>query len=244
MKYSAISLLTISIMLISPVCVSAQEAPDAALDVNIRFYKWSFINSVVMPNISTGEMAAQRAKKAPNEFWIISDGKWERVNISERTKSISYKGVKDFKIYRRTGDGESSSDFQEIARLTLPEKTREVFILIFQRSDSLKFYPMDISPDALPKGKFVLMNITSTPVAVRWGTEQKMLPSLSHVILTPNAKDEREALPLQIAAYVASKWELVYKSRMRTYTDEHNVMLLYDPYGKKTPNFNIQTLNF
>lgn len=248
-----------TIMLISPLSLFAADAAPAApaasggdkdesVTVTLTVYRKNFVNSYVMPSLVTGEAKSKNVEKENDEYWINSDGKWVsfKVSSSVAPKKVQYSGPRSFKIYQSApGSDPKKMQLKPVSGVTIPDKATEIGLLLFVRNNSAKFYPVDVSPQNLPKGKIIVMNMTSVPVALSLDGENKLLQSMSHLIFNIKNVDSAKALPLMAAVRnKESKWEVIYRGRISSPGEDRSLVMLYDPFGKKGLNINVQMLTF
>ncbi len=218
---------------------------DDSVSLNLIMYRKNFVNSYIIPSLITGEAKAKKIKDENTEFWIQSNGKWESFDMSANasSKTIQYRGPASFKIYQKVpGSDESKPQYKPVSRITVPKGASELAILMFVRKTSVKFYPVDLSPQKIPKGRLVVMNMTSVPVALSLDGQSKFMRSMSHIIFPFKEKDQ--ALPILVAIRRNEKWQVMFRSRISPNKEQRNLVLLYDPFERKNTNINVQILNF
>lgn len=213
----------------------------------IILYKWSISNTIMLPDTATGVSRRVKADNGGNSLlWYNSGGEWKSVTASPAQKSakITYVGPRTMSFYQKIGEGNNSSDFKEIAKLQIPAGAKEIFALMFQKGSSIRFFPMNISPDSLPKGKIAVMNMTGQRVAISLSGDSKALGGGSYTIFTPKKRSET-SFDAKIAKFFDKKWVIIYESIVSVTSNERCLMLIYDPYGKpKNPQFSVQVLTF
>ena len=230
-------------------CCSSLSAQDSGEETQteIVLYKWSISNTIMLPDSTTGVSRRVKSDAGGNsELWYNSGGKWMSVTASPAQKSsrISYVGPRTMSFYKKIGPGEKSADFQEIAKLQIPAGAREIFALMFQKGSSIRFFPMNISPDSLPKGKIAVMNMTPQRIAISLSGDSKTLGPGSFTIFTPKKRSET-SFDAKIAKFFNKKWVVIYESIMSVSSSERCAMLIYDPYGRpNNPQFSVQVLTF
>ncbi|MBQ6534176.1 MAG: hypothetical protein IJI37_03320 [Opitutales bacterium] len=230
-------------------------APDAeeTVDVTLKIFRWAFSNSLVIPDLG-GD--GKRTRKIDNsdgvvDLWYKSGGSYVRLNLSsgEMSKPIRYKGPKTMVLYSRremlkTEEDKSSEtqyEYKEACRMSIPLGIDEMFALMFKTGKSVRFYPMNVSPKRLPKDKIAVINMTSHNVAVLVGGHAQVIRSGSNSIFAPKNKKEN-FVEFQIARMVDKQWRPVYKNNISTPKNERCLILLYDPYNKRSPKFSVQLL--
>jgi len=230
-------------------------APDAeeTVDVTLKIFRWAFSNSLVIPDLG-GD--GKRTRKVDNsndivDLWYKSGDSYRHLNLNSGSMSapIRYKGPKTMVLYSRherpkTEDDTSSGsqyDYREACRMSIPLGIDEMFALMFKTGKTVRFYPMNVSPKRLPKEKIAVINMTSHNVAVLVGGHAQVIRSGSNAIFSPKNKKEN-FVEFQIARMVEKKWRPVYKNNISTPKDERCLVLLYDPYNKKSPKFSVQLL--
>ena len=230
-------------------------APDAeeTVDVTLKIFRWAFSNSLVIPDLGGDGKKTRRVDNSDGavDLWYKSGGNYVRMKLGsgEMSKPIHYKGPKTMVLYTRRkllkpegeASGEAQYEYKEACRMSIPLGIEEMFALMFKTGKTVRFYPMNISPKRLPKEKIAVINMTSHNVAVLVGGHAQIIRSGSNSIFAPKNKKEN-FVEFQIARMVEKKWRPVYKNNISTPKDERCLVLLYDPYNKKSPKFSVQLL--
>ncbi|MBR7105417.1 MAG: hypothetical protein IKC88_00370, partial [Opitutales bacterium] len=131
--------------------------------------------------------------------------------------------------------------YEEVAKMVIPLNVEQIFALMFKMGKKVRFYPMNVSPKQLPKERIAVLNMTSTNAAILVGGDARVLRPGSNAIYKPKSKKET-SVKLQIARRIKNKWVPVYNNNISTPKDQRCVILLFDPYNKKTPRFSVQLL--
>lgn len=224
--------------------LSAQTGAGSG-SLKLTMYRKNLEYSYNLPSLVTGAVKAKKVKDEDNEFWIQMDGGWKSFDMSSASsKTIEYRGPSNFKIYQKVpGSDKSKPQYKPVSSISAPKGASELAILMFVRKSSVKFYPVDLSPEKIPEGKLAVMNMTSVPIALSLDGKSSFMRSMSHVIFP--FKEKSQALPIMVAIKSSDTWKVVYKSRVSPVKDQRNLVLLYDPFEKKgTTNINVQVLNF
>lgn len=227
-----------------------QKQAEESVNITIKFYRWAFSNKMIIPDIY-GSRKTQSVKDDQSEidlyYKVGNDYKPLRINAGTMSPPVQYKGSRTMVFYNRIKnvsiDGESSSQYtyEEVSKMTIPLGVEEIFALMFKMGKNVRFYPMNVSPKQLPKNKIAVLNMTSTNAAILVGGEPKLLRPGSNAIFKPKTKKET-SVKLQIARKIKDKWVPVYDNNVSTPKDQRCVIMLFDPYNKKTPRFSIQLL--
>lgn len=229
-----------------------EPAQEETVDVTIKIYRWAFSNKMVIPSLSGsgGGTESVRADQSNVDLWYKDAGNYKRLKITSGTMSppIHYKGPRTMILYERiqnvSVDGEAPEEqftYKEATRMTIPLGLDEMFALMFKTGKKIRFYPMNVSPTQLPKEKIAVLNMTSTHAAVLVGGETKVLRSGSNAIFKPKSKKET-SVELKVARMVDKKWRPVYDTNISTPKGQRCVILLFDPYNRRTPKFSVQLL--
>lgn len=233
--------------------IAQQESEqEESVNVVIKIYRWAFSNRMVIPNLSGGGSKTQsiKADNGDVDLWYKDKGGYKPLKISSGTMSppINYKGPRTMVFYERIMnanlEGESSQEvytYKEVTRMIIPLGIEEMFALMFKTGKKYNFYPMNVSPKELPKEKIAVLNMTSTNAAVFVGGESRILRSGSNGIFKPKSKKET-SVELKIARMVNKKWRPVFDTNVSTPKGQRCIILLFDPYNRKTPKFSIQLL--
>lgn len=226
---------------------SAQEAESSAtVDTNLKIYLWTFSNSVSMPNTMSGAIAYKKKDTGDARLFFVSEGKMvSALPETDQPASLKYKGPAALRLYRQTVSGEDVS-YREIGNVTLPQASH-IFVLMLKSSGSLRFYPMNIAPDKLPKGKIAIMNIAGENIAISLDGQTGLLKRGAHLIFKPKTKGGAKAEIKLAHLNEAGKWEPIYKNRLRAPEDSRSIFLIYNTTGAKKgarPKLEIQIMNF
>lgn len=221
------------------------HAQEDLVDMKLSIYRWGFSNSMKIPDLETGRVSQITSGAANAELWYKSDDQWKSLNITagERSKVIQYKGPRLMIFHTRSMDAEGKPIYRENSRLLLPANASESFVLMFKTGSTAKFYPMNVSPQRLPKEKLAIMNMTIHPAGVVAGGDAKILKPGAFTIFTPK-KREKDGMEVKLAKFDKNlnKWRQVYDNAITIPDNKRCLMLLYDPYNSKTPKFTIQVL--
>jgi len=226
----------------------SNEADSEIVSVKLTIYRKDLVRSFVMPDLMTGEAKSKTVETGNEEFWINSEGKWIsfKVNSSAVPQKVDYSGPRNFRIYRSAADPNSdNSQLVPIDSIAIPKYATEIGIMMFVRKNSIRFHPVDISPQSLTKGKIVVMNMTSVPVTLSLDGESKLLESMSNMFFDLKNADSPKAIPI-IASVEnkKNKWDVIFRSRISPSGDSRNLVLLYAPSEKKSLNIDILMLSF
>ena len=191
------------------------RAQEDLVDMKLSIYRWGFSNSMKIPDLETGRVS-QITSGAANALMIF---------------------------HSRSMDAEGKPIYRENSRLLLPANASESFVLMFKTGSTAKFYPMNVSPQRLPKEKLAIMNMTIHPAGVVAGGDAKILKPGAFTIFTPK-KREKDGMEVKLAKFDKNlnKWRQVYDNAITIPDNKRCLMLLYDPYNSKTPKFTIQVL--
>ncbi len=237
----------------SVLCAQTQEQTgdnqpaEETVTVTLKFFKWAYSNAMTIPNIGGGVSTVRASKnKTPEVFYKVGD-KYKRLSVSggSISSSISYKGPQTMQFYKeeaRVSDEGTTTVYREMAKMTIPLGIEELFVMMFETGQTVKFYPINVSPKTLPKERIAVVNMTSQRIALLVGGEPKLLPSGGHAIFKPKQK-KATSVDMQIARMIDRKWKPVYQNKISTPENARCIVLLYDPTNKKTPRFNVQVLS-
>lgn len=207
-----------------------------SVSTTIKICRFSY-KSTFSPNMST--------KRADNEvrYWYKNGATWSYFSDSENDRiTINYSGPSRMTLYKKTGNDNTDKSFSPVSEIQLPTNSQDVFVLMIKMNRTASFYPVNVSPDKLPKGKVAVMNMTKRVLALMFGEEKKALRPNGNAIFSDSKK--QGASPVLIAAKVKGKWEIAYKSRVHYPQDERCIMLIYDPSNKEIPNLNVNVVQF
>lgn len=207
------------------------------ISVNINIYKFVFIRSV-------GTRSNRSALES--EYWYKSGGQWHSFSVDGNRASISYTGSDRLTLFKKIGkDEKDDKSFSPLQEVILPSSARDIFLLMIERNGSAEFFPMNVSPDRMPRGKIAVMNLTARALGVMFDKEMGGLKRGSHHIFTPSKKTGDNPIPIQIATRVDGKWEVIYKNRVRCEKSKRNILLIYDTStNSKLPQFNVRTVEY
>lgn len=213
----------------------AASAKD--ITVNINIYKFVFIRSV-------GTLSNRSALES--EYWYKSGGQWRSFSVDGNRASISYTGAERLTLFKKIAkDEKDDKSFSPVQEVVLPSSARDIFLLMIERNGSAEFFPMNVSPDKMPRGKIAVMNLTQRALGVLFDKEMGGLKRGSHHVFTPTKKEAGNPIPIQIATRVDGKWEVIYKNRVRCEKSKRNILLIYDTStNSKLPQFNVRTVEY
>ncbi len=256
-----ISVLILSFLVISQaVAQEGNKTEEAAsqpegemVDVKIKIFPWAFTNTMVIPDFDGKSSRTRKIKNSgdtTSELWYKSGNSYKVLNISsgQMSKYIDYKGPQHMKLYKREqlpqAEGEENTEpvyvYKEACSMMIPLGIDEMFAMMFKSGKTVRFYPMNVSPKRLPKDKIAVINMTSYNAAVLVGGEAKLLRSGSNAIFKPKNKSDR--VEVKIARMIDKQWRPVYKNNIVAPTDKRCIVLIFDPYNRKTPKFSVQLL--
>ncbi len=235
--------------------IYAQEQPqpetnvgEPTVDVVLKVFKWGYSNAMIIPNPSGagGGSAGQNAGDKLLELWYKNGDSYSKLNVSSGafSKSIRYKGPQTIVFYARdeiaTDEGKKYN-YRQVAKMTIPLGTDELFAMMMKTGRTVSFYPMNISPKELPKEKIAVINMTSQRIAIMVGGSPSFLGAGANKIFKPKKRGEM-SVEMIIARMVNKKWTPVYHNNISTPKDARCIVLLYDPTNSKSPKFNVQLL--
>ena len=218
-------MLLVSVLMCSSICKA----------VEIRIYKFETRSSFSPHGVKS-------KKPEGKKFWYKDKDKWQSFDFSSGDARISYSGEKNFVVYKKTGEGMQDNAFVPMSSIALPVGN-EVFILMQKSNSAIAFYPLSVSPDRLPKGDLVFMNMTSRVLAIKFGKNQKVLRTNKFGVFATDK--ETKANPLvYIAAKVAGKWEIAYKSLLTCAEAKRSIVVIYDSSKTEFPSLNVNVIQF
>ena len=178
---------------------SSGEATEV-VKVNLRIMKVIFSNNL---NISYGG-SKKRAKptKETTILWyktgLGDTATWKSVEINdgESTQKISYEGPNKLVFYARKPPAgpEQPPTFTEVCDTFIPDGAEDMYLLMFKSGQNITFYSMNVSPNSLPRGKTVLVNMTNSPLLVSLGGGKPFLLARGrNVVCAARKMDENDA---------------------------------------------------
>lgn len=216
-------------------CVFCAVA-HAQINATIHIYRFS-LQSSFSPH---GQVAK---KDVDQSFWYKNGSAWASFGKTGSDDiRISYQGPKTLTLYRKVGKGNDDKDYRAVSRVDLPN-AGEIFMLMIESGNSASFYPINVSPDKIPKGKIAIMNMTKRGLAIMFGEDKKFLRSYANAVFTQRKRNVQSE-PIVIAAKVQGKWEISYRSRMTYQRDRRSLMLIYDSSNKEIPSLNVSIVQF
>ena len=228
----------LSITLMCAMCISlfAQN-----VNVNLRIYKFAHVSII---NPLGKSLGANRGDG--NLYWFKAGSEWRSFDADGDKISVAYNGPALMQLYKKNGDGKTDKSYSPVAKINIPSGSRDVFVLMIVRNRTADFIPINVSPDKLPKGKVVVMNMTPRTLAIQFGEDRNLLRSRANAVFSrPKLKDKNAtAVPVLIAAKVKGKWEISNKTRVEYPENERCILLLFDPSNKDIPNINLRIVTF
>ena len=228
---------------------AASAGVQDSVDVTLKIYRWSFANSISMPDFGTGNISSRNTKENDPDLYYKSDGKWHHLRIAPRQMlTIQYKGPKTMivgypKAEKANSDPNSDLNYSVSGKLEIPVSSGEIFALMIKSGSSSKFYPMNVSPKELPKNKFAVLNMTKQSVAFNINGQTNVIGSGRSFIFSPKKGKDSNGITCQIAKWVKGKWIPCYKNIISIPDDTRTMLLVYDPATKSAPRYNVQVLN-
>lgn len=226
-----------------------EKSGEESVSVTLKIYRWGFANSISMPDFGTGIISSRRTAAEDSNLWYKSDGKWRELNIAPRQmKTIKYEGPKSMRFAKQKENPpnpdkpEADENFSSAGILNIPISSGELFALMIKTGSNARFYPMNVSPQQLPKNKFAVMNMTRQSVAFNINGQTSIIGPGKSFIFSPKKKDS-EGITCQIAKRVKGKWIACYKNIISLPEDARTMLLVYDPANKSSPRYNVQVLN-
>ncbi len=224
--------------LLAFVCAGASNAfAQGEITASIRIYKFS-------QESSFGESRSNADKDVT--FWYKSNNAWSSFSSSESNRiNISYRGPANMVLHKRIADGNDDKSFAPVTTINLPFSSKDIFIIMIASGSTAKFYPINVSPDKLQKGKIAIANMTRRTLGLKFGEDLKSLRPNGHAIFSePKGRNKGKAVPVMIAARVRGKWEKAYLSRVHYPDNQRCIMLVYDPSNEERPNLNVNIVQF
>ena len=221
-----------------PLSIAANAFGQLQVETNIKIFQFSQ-ESTFSP---FGGASKTKAKK---HYWYKNGSTWASFSDSDGQRiNISYKGSPSMVLYKKIGSDDTDKSFSPVAEIQLPKDSRDVFVLMISVGQSASFYPINMSPDRLPKAKIAVMNMTRRALGIMFGNDQKPLRPNGNAVFSEPQKFKGLSVPVKIAAKVQGKWEISYSSRVSYPKDERCLMLIYDTSEKEVPNLNINIVQF
>ena len=213
-------------------CAAAQA------QVNVHIYRFG-LQSSFSPH------GASSKRTAENVFWYKNGSSWNSFGDKfGKDINISYSGKSPMVLYKKVGNTDTDESFKPAAQINLPP-ARDVFVIMLESGSAASFYPVNVSPDKLPKGKIAVMNMTKRGLAVMFGEDKKFLRAYTNAIFTQRKKKDLNPDPIVIAAKVNGQWEISYRSRMTYSKDKRSLLIIYDSSKKAdTPSLNASIVEF
>ena len=239
------------------------EAVDESsfrVKVKLKFYRWSFSNRITIPSLDGEVGRPVRMTKEEREalrrqekgsvpvLWYKSGAagseQWTHIVMQpgKKTTTLSYEGPKEIVFCDKLPPRNDMEEayYKPISKLVIPDGATNLYVLMFVRGSSIRFYPMNLSPDKLNKDQVAVMNMTSHPIAVDMSGKKVLLRSGAYKV--SNALRKGDEVDLSIFRRDEKSWVEVYKNRIIATENERTIILVYDPYGKKKLNPNIEML--
>jgi hypothetical protein len=230
----------------------SEQTQEEQVEVTVKIYRWAFSNKMVIPDMHGSGGKTQTVKVDQGDidlhYKVGSDYRPLRINSGTMSPAFEYKGPRTMVFYNKVKrvslEGEEAKEeftYEEVAKMIIPLNVEQIFALMFKMGKKVRFYPMNVSPKQLPKERIAVLNMTSTNAAILVGGDARVLRPGANAIYKPKSKKET-SVKLQIARRINNKWTPVYNNNISTPKDQRCVILLFDPYNKKTPRFSVQLL--
>ena len=203
---------------------------------NVVIYKFVYSNSIN----PFGKSSFNNGDNS-KVFWYKSDDEWKSFSVKNDIVSFQYKGDSNIDFYKKIGVGEKDS-FKKIGSVSVREGQQ--YVIMISKGNAVEFLPMNVSPDKLPKGKIVAMNLSKRTLAIRFGEDKKLLRARATEILSQEGKKKGVSLPIMIATKLNGKWEVPYRSRIEYPEDKRCVLLIHEIKTKNIPSFSVRKVQF
>lgn len=226
---------------------NAQAEKDPSVKIKLKVYRWSISNAIVLPD-SDGDSHRGVTRNPIGElFFKKKDGTWGRVSMpsSGITSEFEYIGKPNLEFFIRTKNkGDDQYVYKSVGRVTLPFNTESIFLLMIQRGESARFFPMNVSPQILPKDKVAVLNMTKQVIGIDMGGKNSMLRAGGYSVYAPKKNDDLSS-EFKIYKYEKEKWRPVYEGNITPNEEKRCMLLVFDPYGNvKYPKFSVQLVYF
>ena len=221
---------------------------NPTLTIKLRIYRWSVSNSIVLPD-HTGNQRRSSTRNPITDLWYKDkDAQWKSIPMASGgiTKEFEYNGPPNLEFYMRNPKAkrDDKDAFRSVGRVMLPFNTESLFLLMIQRGERARFFPMNVSPKVLPKDRVAVLNMTAQNIGVNMGDNNTILRAGGYGIYKP-ASDEESASQFKIFKYDQERWRPVYEGNIVPNEEKRCMLLVYDPYGNpKYPKFSVQIVYF
>ncbi len=231
----------ILVLFVASFAMASSAFAQKTISTNVKIYKFSSESSF-------GTTVRKKADK-DTRFWYKSNDKWFSFSSDEGNSNttISYNGSSNMVLYRKIAEGNDDKSFAPITTINLPSGSKDVFVIMISSGSSASFYPINVSPDKLPKGKIVIANMTRRVLGLQFGKGTKarpLRPNGNAVFSEPKKRNSSGAIPVAIAARVNGVWEISYKSRVHYPRDQRCIMLVYDTSKNELPQLSVNIVQF
>ncbi len=230
----------ILVLSVASFAMASSAFAQKTISTNVKIYKFS----------SESSFGTTVRKKADvdTRFWFKSNDKWLSFSSDGgNNTSFSYNGPSSMVLYKKIAEGNDDKSFAPITTINLPSGSKDVFVIMISSGASASFYPINVSPDKLPKGKIVIANMTRRVLGLQFGNGTKakpLRPNGNAIFSEPKKKNSSGAVPVAIAARVNGVWEISYKSRVHYPRDQRCIMLVYDTSKGALPQLSVNIVQF
>ena len=220
------------------------------VSMKLRIYRWGISNSIVLPD-QFGRISNTKASKNSIQdlYYSVGGGAYRRVPLSTSGLGgeFEYKGEPQLEFFTRVPKEKRNDEdkYKSVGKVTLPFNTDHIFLLMIQRGENARFFPMNISPQILPKEKVAVLNMTNQNLGISMGDKNMVLRGGGYGIYDPKREEEDESSEFKIFRYDKDKWRPVYEGNIMASKEKRCMLLVYDPYGKpQYPKFSVQLVYF
>lgn len=132
---------------------------------------------------------------------VRSDGEWAalRAPAAFLPAPVIYRGESPLTVYRRhAAEGDASAErFESVADVPFPAKGRDVLLLVLETGDDLKVAPVQVDPERVSPGSYMLFNRTKTRIHFRIDAQTISIEPRGSQVFKP-ATRIRQTLPVQV----------------------------------------------
>ncbi len=233
---------------------AAAPAGGDVITTRLKIVRMIYSNKMIFTStVGAGGTYGDSENTAPKmvTLWyqtgIGETAAWQKVDIRPgvTTKTLNYTGPQNLRFYRQIPPAapEEPPTYKQVSDINLPPNTEDVYLLMSQMNDNISFYAMNVSPTELPKGRAVIMNMTSVPLLVSLGNEKPfILRKGAHVVCSPRVMHDGNYAEL-IMGYSENKaWVPAIRTSVAVSDEKKRYILVAHQYSKKLSDIRIETL--
>ncbi|MBC2595964.1 hypothetical protein H5P28_16990 [Ruficoccus amylovorans] len=205
------------------VAVSAAAEPLTSAKASFVAMLWNQSSSAALPE-----------KGLPVDLYYKNGSDYVplKYRVCQLGEPQGYNGPNPMPIYRKMSALDGQPQYRPIMDCQIPQASQQFIIFIVAEQGGLRSIAVDASPQHIPDGDVMLINLTSRQMAAELrGSQQMLQPSQSMIFKIP--KSDTPNLPVKIATWDSGAWKMIYSTSTRIADDRPYIGILYLNEGRR-----------